>query len=307
MKTPITIITTIVAILCARSIQAEEPYWPNIKNLLAAVQADDQKNARAAEEYLRSLSSAQLIVAGRQCSQEIETSLAAAHMSPDDADMVGMALRFFDKCYSIQVGNQRNLDLILAEIADNQQSVFWRWNLVRFLGEWPLTAPQRFHVIDRLSNDLRDTTMPLYVRGKMPHTIGSLLAEIHWARKNDRQQSEEKDPLAVAVQKYVTISLDLLSSSNTPVELQEKLLGNVVGCHQRGLPGSDRVKDAVSQAIQDYKSYPEQLWEPLLKAAKRMNIDSTGAVIQQMEQDCKKASDVSTKAPSGSTNETPGR
>ena len=157
--------------LASAAERENESYWGRIR---PAIVGDlDRDGAAAVQSYVKELTAEQLIVAGRQCGEEIETE------GPEKYESAVYMFAFFVMYYPMHTGNG-GIEPILSEIADNGRPVSWRAFLVECLrnDEWRnlLTTDQRFLVIEQMCRILEGLVGERRLQYEACETARSVLA-----------------------------------------------------------------------------------------------------------------------------------
>ena len=278
MRDSILVVAYLAAILNAGAACAEEPYWANIRTLSETAERDKDKRQDMVN-YVTSLTPEQLIVAGRQCSREVEQQ----HQPRELWNGHAISLGFFYQFYPLRSGDTNVLGRLLDEIADTNQCAFWRGSLLMMLGNQRLGEASAFHAVDRLCPVLRDPRTAPYVSERIPHAIGSLFAGCYQGQKGKAVSAEATNRLAKAVQTYVGTAFELLKRDDIPGQTQLAILGDLGGCYRRGLPATERVREGVERALRDYQHYHHELWLPLAKYSREMKITNVEDVVTQIQ------------------------
>lgn len=271
--------TTVGFVLVLHCAHAAEPYWEKIR--WHSENAKTEEERKAADQYIASLSPSQLITAGRECASEIES-----RVDPKDWDSAGMPLGFFYQYYPKATGNLKDLNPILAEIANKRCSSYWRRFLIQLvLSSWTgiLTDQQRFVVVAHLMTILNDNDDAVSVREKIPLGAVHTLSAVFKAQRGGDQGKSD----TAAVETFVTNAVALFKNRDTPLRLRETVLHSLMLCHRNSLPGSSHIQTALGQALQTYKEYPVRLWPLLTKYGKQLKIENVQNIIEKIEHDSK--------------------
>ncbi|MEI6972555.1 MAG: hypothetical protein WCL44_13685 [bacterium] len=279
----------LLAVLCGTlsglsSLRADDSCWQTIKTHLATADTDEQM--RVADQYIASLTPNQLIMAGRECSREIESKV-----DPKEWDVAAVSLGFFYQYYPRKADNLRDVNPIIDEIRNKVCPPSWRRFLVRLLlSSWKerlLTPEQRLRIAESLAPILYDNGDSIHVREEIPLGVANAIAAAVKAQRGNGNVEGQSNTVGAVSEAYVTNALGLFRRSDTPLSIRQALLTSLVVIHRHDLPVSDRVKDSVRQALHNHKDYPKGLWGPLLEAARRMKVDNIDAVAREMNEEQK--------------------
>ncbi|MDD5327668.1 MAG: hypothetical protein PHY02_07635 [Phycisphaerae bacterium] len=295
MKTSKLVLAVLIFVfVCSVEASSQRNYWQEIKKL------NEQADSNAYRDYFAKLSADELIIAARQCSEELQEVT-----QPEDWEMVGsMALSFFYEYYPQKTNGLEDISPLIAEFKNKSQSPFWRRALMHMLsGSWQekLSIKQSLTVAKVTCDIFSDHSEQTILRSK---AIGSSTLLLRYAyqknimndteaRKvidnNDYDFQKLKDAvqsgqikmtaeskkingnILLEVRKSINSELELFSDSQVDIKLQQAIIVSFDRYHQYGLDTSE-VKTALVNALDNYKRYDEKLWNLLIKT----NVESFG-------------------------------
>ncbi len=266
----------------AFQVKADVNYWQTMEQLRKGNAADANITFK---EYVESLSAEQLLVAARQCSKEGQEKV-----KPESWDIAIAALGFFYKYYPLETNNLEDISPLLADLGDKSQPAFWRYSLMQLLGtSWneKLTLQQSLNAANVMKIILADTHELRFIRVKAARKstglfikaysinlredpeVKRLVAEcrryedvLEDAENGKVQVSEEtverNKQIEAAIADSIQAQIALLAEPNIPVCLGRSLIGSLI--ELRGYDSAGRIKQAMNNALQNYKNYDEQLW-----------------------------------------------
>ena len=249
--------------------------------------------AKEYRKYLDSLTAEQLIVAARQCSVEVEQH----NTNPEEWDMASMALAFFWQYYPLKTNNLEDISPLLDDLKDKSQSPFWRNAIMQLLGvEWHRELrdkPElRLDAAYAMNAILTDTSEPIFLRVKAARESGKFFRRAHkWNLSRDieinrliekgRKYSdvikdaeigkvmvasetvEKNKQIEAAIAKSIKAQINIFSEPNLPAYLGLNLIGSLK--ELRGFDETGQIKEAMSNALQNYRNYDEYLWRYLVR------------------------------------------
>jgi len=298
MKIYKTILIALSILLFTPHAKAEENYWKVIREYMRQYEEANTREAieeiaKEGQEYLDSLTAEQLIIAGRQCSEEAE------RICPDTVfcEATTYLLGFFYVEYP-KKGGLKNLERILKEIEDKSQTNFWRASLIDFLGHGRrtklLALEQLYEVIDKVDKILADKSEHYWLCFEASQTIRHILGTLEERNllaepiiKTKIQNGEKFDNLKKAVaegkivlsdnykiaqaktlsyyDKYAQKLLMILQEPNVKPRLQREAIGVLAGlCLGKPTDSNTQINNALHYAVRNYERYNESLWRTLL-------------------------------------------
>jgi len=286
MKTHKIILAVLNILVLVPQTGAEENHWQVIKQLW---QEDKRERSTKSRRYLESLSADDLLIAARQCAEEIEQRLG-----PEDWDMAIMDLGFFYQYYPGKTDNLKNIEPLLNDLKDRSQSLFWRRAIMQFLVSWrgELNAEQSFDAASIVKTILADMSEPMHIRIKAARESASLFRKAYdWNLHNDpnvkqliaagkkydailrdikngriklaNETVQMHKQIKVAIVQSIQSQLAIFSEDNISTELRGKLIATLA--ELRGYDSTGRIKQAMSDALKNYKNYDEKLWQQLVR------------------------------------------
>ncbi len=283
---------------------SRDEYWKYIKQLL-------KENTPIAEAdfkgYMEYLSADQLLIAARQCSKDIEQN------KPEHWEEASMALGFFYEYYPRKTNNLRSVKPLLDDLRNKQQNVCWRYCIMHLLDAWDeeLGMLQSLHSANVMKAILKDASEPSILRVKAAIESGELYRKVH--NNNLRQDPKVKrlienggkyndvlrdaksgkvklagrtieanEKIEASFAELIQPQIEMFSEPNIPVDTRLNLIGSLVKL--REYDSSGRIKQAMSEALRNYKDYEERLWFYLarINVVYFDNEEEARSILQQM-------------------------
>ena len=263
------LLVLIGTVVCAAE---QRDYWREIKAHLEAVNEAPSRESTAGQAlyaYFEALTPEEMIIAGRQASLEIMEAYGSRRWYGSE-----IALAWFYLLYPGKTDDLRDVEPLLAEIADAEAPASWRWFLEDILTnawdrEGRLTDAQRREVVGRLFGVLERKDEHEMVRAQAVGGIPRLLAGVQNALPLAPRQEDEE--LASFGRRYARLAADLVQQKTASPDLLRQALDGLRRVHKASLPGSEAAVQAVREAVRDYRAYPEGLWSKLMWSAIEMD------------------------------------
>jgi len=153
------------------AVSAKTTHWETIRSYLLEDTSDAYKELYS---YVKSLDADELIIAGRQCSAEGDTICPDSIFCEETLYMLAFFYQEYPKRDSLA-----NLDQILDDIADKNQTDFWRASLIDFLAhdDWLslLSSEQQYSAVDKMLAIIPDTNEDPWLRYEAIETTDDIL------------------------------------------------------------------------------------------------------------------------------------
>jgi hypothetical protein len=255
------IVLAIVTLFFVSLVQAniERNYWQEIRNIL------EDSNSRKYREYFNELSADELIIAGRQCSKELQEIT-----KPEDWDMVGsMALSFFYENYPTKTNSLEDISPLINELKDKTQLPFWRRMLLHILGgSWSsnLNVQNRISTAKIMYEIYSDDSENVLLKPKAIRKSTELLISVYAVNlKNDPNAAIKANEKVLAeINRSIKAQISMFSDKSTDPAIQESIIVSWARYHKHNLT-PPQVSQTLAEAVDNYKNYDERLWKLLVR------------------------------------------
>lgn len=268
----------IASILCVivNTAKAEEQYWKTIKNYILAYDkaegiSENDRISKEFSEYLDSLTSEQLIEAGKQCSEEGNASFHKKGF----AEGTGFVISFFIAQYPKTTGLE-NLQPIFIEIEDANQTDMWRSTLIHSfstsLWQKKLSDSQLRDVTNNIDKIITSKNVYYRTVNESLYTTRAMLQEmesrkaINASLTNDVNKSNQENKAKETTEYYTRFSRRLISISNEPnlnPELQEVSFVLMRDVLDKPIRNKTEVNTTLANAVRNYEKYDVKTWRLL--------------------------------------------
>ena len=303
----------IVLILGSRG-KAETDYWEEIK-LRTAAEAPTVEEAKELKEYVEALSSKELLTAARQCSAEMEKTIA-----PEDWDVAVGSLGFFFQRYPQKTNNLEDISPLLVDMKDRSQSVFWRraiMDLLRSAWSDKLSAEQCYETAKLMREIYEDSSENSLMKPKAIRSAANLSLTAYsrnlWNDPNARAFTQEQrmrtkelvnavragavklapktieanKKVMAEIERAISTQLTLFGEKETDNEVKTSIIVSWGRYHKYKLD-TPAVPEALATALDDYRNYDEKLWYLLVRGnAKDFGNQTSRLELQTMISDAK--------------------
>jgi hypothetical protein len=284
-----------ISILFSTQVSAETNHWQVLKKLM--ITGTPEANAQF-KEYIKSLSSNELIIAGRQCSVEMESSI-----DPKDWDMAAGNLGFFCQYYPLKTNDLKDISPLLTDLKNRTQSVFWRRALMYMIESWSrkLSVEQGLDAAKVMYKIYSDDSENLLLKPKAVRSSAGLLmhaysvnlrsdsgvkqiAELQKMRTEElvgaiqsgkvplsQQTIEANEKVLAEINKSIATQLSLFSGQQVDNSLKTQIVV-AWGRYREYNLAPPEVSQTLANAVNNYKQYDEKLWQLLV----RTNIEHFG-------------------------------
>jgi len=283
------VICYVLVMLCAGSVIAETDYWQVIKKFLLESTGGENKQFR---EYMESLTAEELLIAAKQCSMEMESSV-----SPEDWDVATGNLGFFYQYYPLKTDDLEDISPLLNNLKDKSQSIYWRRYIMHILGgswsgkpsgeqslaaakimyeiysndsESSLLKPKAIRSSTRLlryaySVNLRnDPNVKQFTKQQRMRTRELVNAIRANNIKLSQQTIKANEKVLSEINKSIAAQLNLFSNQQVDNSLKTEIIVVWARYHEYDLD-SPEVSQTLANAVNNYKQYNEKVWHILLK------------------------------------------
>lgn len=319
MKSLTVLVAIFSIVFVAKAAEPDSNYWEVIKQKMAACESavtPEQTMALASkyQEFIDSLNANQLLIAARDCAIEVQSKIAPDHWN--EALWVG----FFCQTYPAKTNNLEDITPLIADLRNTALPPFWKYSIMQFLGvEWQgefiLKPAQTFEAANTMKEFISDASEPKVLRIKAASMSTTLFKDAHSLNlKNDptfrmlveqgrelgdlikdanegrimpaKETIELNKSIQTAITESIEAQIDLLSEPNLPPNPGVKLLGSMSDLRDYDAHG--QIKQAMDDALHNYKQYDEYLWRYLVTT----NIiyfenDAAESILQKMLNDAK--------------------
>jgi len=285
------ILSLAIVLIVGSSGKAETNYWEEIKQRTAR-EAPTLEQAKELKEYVEALSAEELLTAARQCSVEVE-----AQVAPADWDVAVGNLGFLFRYYPVRTNDLESISPLLEDMADSNESVFWRRAIMVLLGSaWSdnLSAEQCYETAKLMRAIYGDSSENSLVKPKAIGRAADLsLAAYSRNLRNDpnvkeftREQEMGTEELVNAVRANavklapktiaanekvfeeighaLSIQLALFEKAETTTDVKISIIVAWARYEKYKL-ATPQVAEALNAAVSNYTDYDERLWYLLLK------------------------------------------
>ena len=276
-----------IVMFCSRLVIAETDYWQVIKEYLTNPNPTETLSGEWVE-YMESLTAEELLIAARQCSAEMESSVPSERW-----DMASIALGFFYEHYPRKTNNVEGISPLLNDLKDKSQPIFWRRYIMNKLGgSWPgeLDAEQSLNASKIVYKIYSDDLESLLLKPKAIRNSTELLVRAYYINlqkdpnfkqfttkhqkmgtrelvnavragnvKLLQQTIEANEKVLAEINKAITKQLSLLSRKQVDASIKTSIIVAFARYHECHLD-PPQVSQALANAINDYKNYDKELW-----------------------------------------------
>jgi len=269
--------------------RAEENYWQVIRELLEA--ETDEARAQC-EEYVKSLTAEELIIAAKQCSVDMEASV-----DPTYWDVAIGNLGFFYQYYPLKADDLKDISPLLNDLEDKLQSALWRHSIMYLLGAWgrvDFSVRQNLDIANAMVGIFMDPSEPVVLRSKAarecPDFFGrsydrslrddpavkqlikegkrtpDVLREVRTGRiKLSKETLQRNKIISDVIHGCVVKQLELFSDPNISISLRSAIISAWVKFNKYNIKDSDLLKQVLDDAVANYRKYDEKLWHQLIR------------------------------------------
>jgi hypothetical protein len=289
-------------------VRAEEKnYWKPIKEAWEV--KNDPNIGLKTKEYIESLSSEQLMMAGRQCAIELDKEFHRKGF----AEGAGFLIAFFIDQYP-KTASLEDLRPVFKDIEDPNQTDMWRSTLIHaFSDNWSSKIPdsQLREVADIIDKILASRNVYYRVINESLYTTKHMLQEIE--NRNMLQKSSadsnsannQADKIAEIAAYYTRFSkrlLNIVSEPNLNPELQRVSFSLLRDILDKPLETKADIKNTLADAVRNYEKYDEKTWKFLLQIGiEKLQMPDGKQIAKEMtdklEQKIKKAPNNNIKVP----------
>ena len=264
--------------------ETQDDYWEKIRGHIEAVMHEDagEQEARAAKEYMASLSPQQLIIGGRQATHWLAQRIPSFDASHVTWKTYAWPMAWFYEQYPENTDGLSNIEPLLDEIRNNNISPYWRYYLSHLLSEsWEsdglLNNTQRREVSQTLLSVLeREDEHPAVVAGAaegLPQTLAALKEDLPPAEEA-KERREALRALTGFSERYLKTAAVLVSEPEGDAAVLRATLGGLVRVAELGVAETGAARAALRKAARNFASYPEELWPHLMLTAVKLRAEA---------------------------------
>jgi hypothetical protein len=241
--------------------KAEVNHWQVLKQYMI----EDTPEAGAKfKDYIEALSTDELIIAARQCSDEMQTSI-----DPNDWDVAVGNLGFFYMEYPKKTNNLKDISSLLKDLKDRSQSIFWRRAIMELLegSLWhgKLNEKQRFDSAKIMYEIYSDDSEHMLLKPKAIRNSTQLLRSVYSANLEDDPNTAIKanEKILAEISRAITTQISMFSNKTTDPAIQESIIVVWARYNESNLAPL-QVQQTLSNAVDNYKDYDERLWKLII-------------------------------------------
>jgi hypothetical protein len=251
-------------------VKAEEKnYWKPIRDAWESQKSDPNIGLKT-QEYIKSLSPEQLMMAGRQCAEEFNSEFHRNGFVEGTGFLIGFFIYQYPKTAGLE-----DLRPIFKDIEDPNQTDMWRSTLIHAFGvDWSqkLSDAQLCEVVNTIDKILESKNIYYRVINEAIYTTKATLREIEnrdeikMSSANDVNVSNQEKKSKEIAEYYTRFSrrlLDIYSEPNLNPDLQMVSFALMRDILDKPVKTKIEVKNALADAVRNYERYDVKTWRLL--------------------------------------------
>ncbi len=279
MKYKAYIIIALMLCVFVNTVKAEEQYWKTIKNYILTYDkaegiSENDRISKEFSEYLDSLTSEQLIEAGRQCSEDINDSFYKHGFSEGS----GFVISFFIAQYPKTAGLE-DLRPIFNEIEDPNSTDMWRSTLIHSfstsLWQKKLSDSQLRDVTNNIDKIITSKNVYYRTVNESLYTTRAILQEKENRNAkiislsndannvNNRNQEQKTKEITEHYTRFSQRLISISSEPNLNPVLQMVSFAMMRGVLDKPIRNKTEVNATLANAVRNYEKYDVKTWRLL--------------------------------------------